>query len=175
MDSGDKLGFTQGIQSPFVDRRLFAVLILSVMVTTACPPPPQPTPSSPPSLSPATGYSATCVGLGVTPTLNAGQTGSLQVVCTNTGTNTWTRGTPAEASLVACCPIGGSAPFPAWLANSVRVPQTATTVAPGSYGTFVFNVTVPPGTQSGTYTSYAAPGNAGNHPIPAQGLTPTVN
>ena len=111
----------------------------------------------------------------MTPTLNAGQTGSLQVVCTNTGTNTWTRGTPAEASLVACCPVGGSAPFPAWAGNSVRVPQTATTVAPGSNGFFVFNITVPSGTPSGTYTSYAALVNASNQPIAAQVLTLTVN
>jgi hypothetical protein len=156
-----------------MDRRFFAVLMLAGMFTTACPPP-QPTPSLPPSLSPATGYAASCAGESVTLTLNAGQTGGFQAICTNTGTNSWTRGTPTEASLVPCCPVGGSAPFPGWAANSARYPQSTTVVAPGSNGFFLFNVTVPSGTPRGTYTSYAALVNASNQPISAQVLAFTV-
>ena len=157
-----------------MDRRLFTLLILAVVVMTACPPP-SPTPSlPPPSLSPATGYGAGCAGQSATLTLSAGQAGIYQVFCTNTGTTTWARGTPTEAALVACCPIGGGVPFPAWAGNIARYPQTASAVAPGANGTFAFNITVPSGTPAGTYTSYAALVNGNNQPIAAQVLSFTV-
>jgi len=153
---------------------MFAVLALALLVTTACPPPPSP-PTPPPSLSPAGGFGANCGGQSATLTLNAGQTGSFQVMCTNTGTIAWTRGTPTEASLVPCCPVGGSAPFPGWASNSARYPQSASAVTPSSIGTFSFNITVPSGIPSGTYTSYGALVNASNQPISAQVLIFTVS
>lgn len=156
-----------------MDRRLFAVLVLALIVATACSPT-QSIPTPPPSLSPATGYSANCAGESATLSLNAGQTGSFQRMCANTGTTTWTRGTATEAALVPCCPVGGSVPFPAWGANSTRYPQSAIAVAPGAVGTFLFNITVPSGTPAGTYTSYAALVNGNNQPISAQVLTFTV-
>jgi|SRR4051812_29855746 len=145
-------------------------LLALALVGTACPPAPAP----PPSLSPAVGYGATCVGQSAVLSLGPGQTGSVQSTCTNTGTSTWTRGTATEASLVPCCPVGGSAPFPAWTTNVPRFPQGTNAVAPGANGTFTFNFTVPAGTPSGTYTSYGALVNAANQPIAAQVLTFTV-
>ena len=101
-------------------------------------------------------------------TLNRGQTGSFQATCTNTGSITWVRGTPTEVSLATCCPVGANATFTAWGISGGRyATQSTSAVAPGAAGTFVFSVTVPTGTASGTYTSYGILVNASGQPISA--------
>jgi hypothetical protein len=159
-----------------MDRKMFTTLVLALILTTACPPPPTPTPSFPPPLSTATGYSADCQAAAVTLTLNANQTGSFQVICTNTGTTSWVRGTATEASLATCCPVGANVSFSTWGVSGGRyATQSTSAVAPGSIGTFSFNVTVPSGTARGTYMSDGALVNGNNQPISAQILTFTVS
>lgn len=152
--------------------RALSLLVVALLIACA-PQPAAPTPL--PSLSPAPGYGATCVGQTVVQDLSAGQTGSVAVMCTNTGTSAWTRGTATEAALVACCPVGGSAPFPAWATGGARYAQTQSSVAPSATGTFAFSLVVPAGTPPGTYTSYAALVNAASQPIATQVLTFTVH
>jgi len=152
---------------------MFTTLVLALIVTTACPPPPPPTP---PSLSPATGYSADCPAAPVTLTLNANQAGTFQVMCTNTGTTPWVRGSATEASLATCCPVGANVTFSTWGVSGGRyATQNTSAVTPGAIITLSFNVTVPSGTSRGTYTSYGALVNVNNQPISAQVLTFSVN
>src|SRR5436190_18222187 len=139
-------------------RGIYAV-ILGLVV--GCNGGPTPSPSLP---LPPVGYSASCAGQSVNLDLAAGQTGSFQVSCTNTGTTTWTSGTATEASLATCCPAGASAtftflswgPLPSPSPSCSRYAvQGQTSVAPGANGSFAFSVTVPAGTAAGTYTSDA--------------------
>ena len=151
---------------------MFTIPVLALVVTTGCPPPPP----TPPSLSPATGYSADCPPTTVTLTLNANQTGTFQIMCTNTGTTSWVRGSATEASLVTCCPVGTNVTFSTWGISGGRyATQNTSAVTPGAIITLSFNVTVPAGTARGTYVSYGALVNGSNQPISAQVLTFTVN
>ena len=145
---------------------------------------------------PPAGYQADCnIAQSAIVDLRPGQTGQFSVFCANTGSNSWTRGTATEASLVTCCPpfanvtfstwIGGggglpslpipSLPLPSGSSSNRYATQTQATVTPGSNASFIFNLTVPPSTPSGLYWSYGVVVNGSGQSISRQAVTIIVN
>jgi len=90
-----------------------------------------------------------------------GQTQSFQVIFVNTGTTTWTRGTASQVDLAAClddkttCNSQDSAEAAwnnsQWISAVRYATTTQTSVAPGSFATFSYNVTAPTTAAAGTY------------------------
>ena len=84
-------------------------------------------------------------------TSHVGQVGYLRFRVRNTGAVTWSASGPNPVLLGATSPIDRSSPL--FVAGSWPAPNRAafvspSTVAPGAVGTFVFRVTIPPGTGS---------------------------
>src|SRR5437868_980393 len=90
-----------------------------------------------------------------------GQTQSFQVIFVNTGTTTWTRGTATQVDLAAClddkttCNSQDAAEATwnnsQWMSAVRYATTTQTSVAPGSFATFSYNVTAPSNVAAGTY------------------------
>lgn len=106
------------------------------------------------------GYDSAYAGESAFLTLNAGQSGTFTVFFQNTGTTAWARGTSSQVDLAACkedkvtCDSqdASEAPFASgWLSTTRYATHTQTTVAPGSIGTFTYNVAVPASQAAGTY------------------------
>jgi hypothetical protein len=106
------------------------------------------------------GYDSAYAGESAFLTLNAGQSGTFTVFFQNTGTTAWARGTASQVDLAACledkvtcnAQDASEAPFNSgWLSTTRYATHTQTTVAPGSIGTFTYNVAVPSGQAAGTY------------------------
>jgi hypothetical protein len=89
-----------------------------------------------------------------------GQTQSFQVIFVNTGTTTWTRGTATQVDLAACledkvtCNAQDASEAPwnsGWISAVRYATTTQTSVAPGSFATFSYNITAPANAAAGTY------------------------
>jgi|GEM_PF-4472190 len=101
------------------------------------------------------GFQAQFAGQSTRVTLAPGQSGSLSVSFTNTGSQAWVRGTGAQIDLAECCPVNVPSPYASWIKGvdaSTYATATVTTVSPGQIATFSFSVTVPAGTPPGSYT-----------------------
>src|SRR2546429_2036375 len=92
--------------------------------------------------------------------ISPGQTQNFQVFFINAGTTTWTRGTGTQVDLAACledkttCNAQDATEAgwnSGWLSATRYATTTQTTTAPGSLGTFSYNVTAPVGVTAGTY------------------------
>src|SRR5436189_5620016 len=92
--------------------------------------------------------------------VSPGQTQNFQVFFINAGTTTWTRGTGTQVDLAACledkvtCDAQDASEASwnsCWLSSTRYATTTQTTTAPGSLGTFSYNVTAPVGATAGTY------------------------
>lgn len=106
------------------------------------------------------GYDSAYAGESAFLTLNAGQSGTFTVFFQNTGTTSWAKGTATQVDLAACnedkvtcnSQDASEAPFASgWLSTTRYATHTQTTVAPGSIGTFTYNVAAPAGQAAGTY------------------------
>src|SRR5256714_1620301 len=107
-----------------------------------------------------TGYDSAYGGESAFVTISPGQTLAFQVFFSNTGTLTWTKGGDTQVDLAACLfdKITCNAQDPSeaswnsgWLSATRYATTTQTTTAPGSLGTFSYNVTAPVGVTNGTY------------------------
>ncbi len=78
-------------------------------------------------------------------TLLPGQSATLTVVAKNTGSATWTQGGSNPVRLATTYPQNRASLFATtgWISSSRPAALTETSVAPGSNGTFTFNVTAP--------------------------------
>jgi len=107
-----------------------------------------------------TGYDSAYAGESAFVNISPGQTQNFQVFFANTGQTTWSRGTGTQVDLAACqhdkvtCNSVASdvaAWNSGWLSTTRYATTTQTTTAPGSLGTFSYNVTAPVGAAAGTY------------------------
>src|SRR5438105_1072930 len=107
-----------------------------------------------------TGYDSAYAGESAFVNISPGQTQNFQVFFANTGTTTWSRGTAAAVDLSACledkvtcnAPDASEASWNSgWLSSNRYATTVQTTTAPGSLGTFSYNVTAPVGATAGTY------------------------
>lgn len=112
----------------------------------------------------ATGFDSAYAGESAFLTLSPGQSGTFTVFFANTGTTSWVKGTATQVDLAAClddkvtCNAqdandaafnpGGST---GWLSATRYATASQTTVAPGSIGTFTYNVAVPASQAAGIY------------------------
>jgi len=89
-----------------------------------------------------------------------GQTQSFQVIFVNTGTTTWTRGTGTQVDLAAClddkttCNSQDASEATwnsGWISAVRYATTTQTSVAPGSFATFSYNIQAPGSAAAGTY------------------------
>jgi hypothetical protein len=92
--------------------------------------------------------------------ISPGQTQNFQVFFANTGTTTWSRGTSTQVDLAACradkvtcdaIEATNASWNSGWLSTTRYATTTQTTTAPGSLGTFSYNVTAPVGATAGNY------------------------
>jgi len=107
-----------------------------------------------------TGYDSAYAGESAFVNISPGQTQNFQVFFANTGQTTWSRGTGTQVDLAACqhdkvtCNSVASdvaAWNSGWLSTTRYATTTQTTTAPGSLGTFSYNVTAPVGALAGNY------------------------
>jgi hypothetical protein len=107
-----------------------------------------------------TGYDSAYAGESAFVNISAGQTQNFQVFFANTGTTTWSRGTGTQVDLAACledkvtCNAQDATEASwnsGWLSATRYATTTQTTTAPGSLGTFSYNITPPAGTAAGIY------------------------
>jgi len=107
-----------------------------------------------------TGYDSAYAGESAFVNISPGQTQNFQVFFANTGTTTWSRGTGTQVDLAACqhdkvtCNSVASdvaAWNSGWLSTTRYATTTQTTTAPGSLGTFSYNIAAPVGAVAGTY------------------------
>ncbi len=107
-----------------------------------------------------TGYDSAYAGESAFVNISPGQTQNFQVFFANTGTTTWSRGTGTQVDLAACledkvtCNAQDATEASwnsGWLSSTRYATTTQTTTAPGSLGTFSYNVTAPVGVTAGTY------------------------
>ena len=107
-----------------------------------------------------TGYDSAYAGESAFVNISPGQTQNFQVFFANTGTTTWSRGTGTQVDLAACledkvtCNAQDASEASwnsGWLSSTRYATTTQTTTAPGSLGTFSYNVTAPVGATAGTY------------------------
>ncbi|HEV8537150.1 MAG TPA: IPT/TIG domain-containing protein [Candidatus Limnocylindria bacterium] len=107
-----------------------------------------------------TGYDSSYAGESAFLFFSPGQTQTFQVFFANTGTTTWTKGTGTQVDLAACledkvtcnAQDATEASWNAGWLSAVRYASTTqTSVAPGSLGTFSYNVTAPVGAAAGIY------------------------
>jgi hypothetical protein len=110
--------------------------------------------------SAVTGYDSAYAGESAFVNISPGQTQNFQVFFANTGTTTWSRGTGTQVDLAACLSnkttcnaveASNASWNSGWLSSSRYATTTQTTTAPGSLGTFSYNVTAPVGAAAGTY------------------------
>src|SRR5256714_6041748 len=106
------------------------------------------------------GYDSAYAGESAFVNISPGQTLNFQVFFANTGTTTWSRGTGTQVDLAACledkvscnAQDASEASWNSnWLSATRYATTTQTTTAPGSLGTFSYNVTAPVGATAGTY------------------------
>jgi hypothetical protein len=106
------------------------------------------------------GYDSAYAGESAFVNISPGQTQNFQVFFANTGTTTWSRGTSTQVDLAACledkvtCNAQDASEASwnsGWLSSTRYATTTQTTTAPGSLGTFSYNVTAPVGAAAGTY------------------------
>src|SRR5438552_988612 len=107
-----------------------------------------------------TGYDSAYAGESAFVNISPGQTQNFQVFFANTGTTTWSRGTGTQVDLAACLEDkvtcnAQDATEASWNSGGLSATRyattTQTTTAPGSLGTFSYNVTAPVGVTNGTY------------------------
>jgi len=107
-----------------------------------------------------TGYDSAYAGESAFVNISPGQTQNFQVFFANTGTTTWSRGTGTQVDLAAClsdkvtCNAQDSTEASwnsGWLSATRYATTVQTTTAPGSLGTFSYNITAPVGAANGTY------------------------
>ena len=106
-----------------------------------------------------TGFDSAYFGESAFLTLSGGATGQFAVGFNNTGSTGWLIGSSTQVDLAVCLPdkvtcntTSPNAAFAsAWLSSTAYATSSTTFVGPGQTGFFVYNVTVPPGTASGTY------------------------
>src|SRR5947208_17086556 len=107
-----------------------------------------------------TGYDSAYAGESAFVNISPGQTQNFQVFFANTGTTTWSRGTGTQVDLAACledkvtCNAQDATEASwnsGWLSSTRYATTTQTTTAPGSLGTFSYNVAAPAGVTNGTY------------------------
>jgi hypothetical protein len=107
-----------------------------------------------------TGYDSAYAGESAFVNISPGQTQNFQVFFANTGTTTWSRGTGTQVDLAACLSdkVTCNAVDPAnaawnsgWLSTTRYATTTQTTTAPGSLGTFSYNVAAPSTALAGNY------------------------
>jgi hypothetical protein len=110
--------------------------------------------------SAVSGYDSAYAGESAFVFISPGQTQNFQVFFANTGTTTWSRGTNTQVDLAACLSdkVTCNAVDPnnaawnsGWLSSTRYATTTQTTTAPGSLGTFSYNVTAPVGALAGNY------------------------
>src|SRR5947207_886533 len=110
--------------------------------------------------SAVTGYDSAYAGESAFVNISPGQTLNFQVFFANTGTTTWSRGTGTQVDLAACledkttCNAQDATEASwnsSWLSATRYATTTQTTTAPGSLGTFSYNVTAPVGATAGTF------------------------
>jgi len=113
-----------------------------------------------PAAAAVAGYDSAYAGESAFLTLNRGETGTFTVFFANTGTTTWLRGGTTQVDLAACLENkttcnqqdASEAPFNSgWTSATRYATSTQTSVAPGSIGTFTYNVKVPAAAAAGTY------------------------
>jgi hypothetical protein len=99
-----------------------------------------------------TGFDSAYSGESAFVTINPGETASFQVFFSNTGTQTWTKGSDTQVDLAACLSdkVTCNAQDPAdsswnngWLSTTRYATATQATVAPGALGTFAYNIKAP--------------------------------
>jgi IPT/TIG domain-containing protein len=107
-----------------------------------------------------TGYDSAYAGESAFVNISPGQTQNFQVFFANTGTTTWSRGTGTQVDLATCledkvtCNAQDATEASwnsGWLSATRYATTVQTTTAPGSLGTFSYNVTAPVGAANGTY------------------------
>jgi IPT/TIG domain-containing protein/Big-like domain-containing protein len=110
--------------------------------------------------SAVTGYDSAYAGESAFVNISPGQTQNFQVFFANTGTTTWSRGTSTQVDLAACledkttCNAQDATEASwnsGWLSATRYASTVQTTTAPGSLGTFSYNITAPVGATNGTY------------------------
>jgi hypothetical protein len=106
------------------------------------------------------GYDSAYAGESAFVNISPGQTQNFQVFFANTGTTTWSRGTSTQVDLAACledkvtCNAQDATEASwnsGWISSTRYATTTQTTTAPGSLGTFSYNITAPVGATAGTY------------------------
>ena len=99
-----------------------------------------------------TGYDSAYSGESAFVTIDPGQTQNFQVFFSNTGTFTWTKGSATQVDLAACLEdkVTCNAQDPGealwnsgWISTARYATTTQATVAPGSLGTFSYNIKAP--------------------------------
>ncbi|TMC41873.1 MAG: hypothetical protein E6J23_12735 [Chloroflexi bacterium] len=107
-----------------------------------------------------TGFDSAYAGESAFVNISPGQTQNFQVFFANTGTTTWSRGTGTQVDLAACledkvtCNAQDATEASwnsGWLSATRYATTTQTTTAPGSLGTFSYNVAAPSNVTAGTY------------------------
>src|SRR6267378_8687566 len=107
-----------------------------------------------------TGYDSAYAGESAFVNISPGQTLNFQVFFANTGTTTWSRGTGTQVDLAACledkttCSAQDATEASwnsGWLSTTRYATTTQTTTAPGSLGTFSYNVAAPSNATAGNY------------------------
>lgn len=106
-------------------------------------------------------YDATFAGKSADLLLAPGMVGQFQIFYANTGSATWTRGTPSESRLVLAGPKGHVTPAGSWrnrwLSAETYCVQTQDVVAPGQLASYSFDVIVPSDAKRAEYRFYARP------------------
>jgi hypothetical protein len=106
-----------------------------------------------------TGFDSAYSGESAFLTISPGETGSFQVFFSNTGTQTWTKGSDTQVDLAACLSdkVTCNAQDPAdatwnsgWLSSTRYATTTQATVAPGALATFSYNIKAPSNATAGT-------------------------
>ena len=123
--------------------------------------------AAPPVAAAVSGYGATYSSesnYAQVPSSPAGVISNFQVFFTNAGTTTWTVGTSTQVNLAVCAADGvtcnvaspNAAWNSGWLSDTAYATSTQSSVAPGSNGTFAFNVVLPAGTTDNLYRFFFA-------------------
>jgi len=111
----------------------------------------------PPTAAADFGYEGQFAGESANVMLLPGQTQSFQLFFANTGTITWTRGSPSQVNLAVCAGGACNVTSPnaawnnGWLSPQAYATHTQASVAPGSVATFSYNITAPVGVAPGEY------------------------
>ena len=113
-----------------------------------------------PASAAVSGYDSAYAGESAFLSLDPGDTGSFTVFFANTGTTTWLRGGSTQVDLAACtedkttcnAQDASEAAFNSgWTSSTRYATTTQASVAPGSIGTFTYNVAVAADQAAGTY------------------------